>query len=77
MRNSFLAPAFAVLIAGAAYQHQKTESMAAALRASHLHRQVGTGKTAVVTGATSGIGQACALRLAEAGTNSMGVVEAT
>ena len=29
--------------------------------------QIGVGRTAVVTGATSGIGQGCALRLADAG----------
>lgn len=49
-----------------ASQGSKPDGMAAALRASS-QQAVFSGKTAVVLGATSGIGQGCAIRLAEAG----------
>ena len=54
-----------VALAYRAYDAAVVEPMAAALRAS----QVATfpGRTAVVVGATSGIGRGCAYRLAEAG----------
>jgi NAD(P)-dependent dehydrogenase (short-subunit alcohol dehydrogenase family) len=59
----------AVIVAGASFNHQQREArMAASLRAARLSLgSIGTGKTAVVTGATSGIGRACAKLLAESG----------
>ena len=62
------APALAIIVAGAAYQWQCQQNMTAALRAANIASGInGQGRTAVVTGATSGIGRACALRLAESG----------
>ena len=58
------------LYAGLSHQREseETAAMASALRAKHAAATVArAGRTAIVVGATSGIGEACALRLAEAG----------
>ena len=60
--------ALTVIVAGTAYQWQQQQRMTAVLRAAHAASGIlGHGRTAVVTGATSGIGRACAIRLAESG----------
>ena len=52
---------------GVSFLHARKEAeMAAALRARNLAKRF-PGRTAVVLGATSGIGEGCAIRLAEAG----------
>ncbi len=66
MKNLWLIPVTGfVSIALKHYSHQENVRMASLLRAKHTAKF--DGRTAVVVGATSGIGEGCALRLAEAG----------
>lgn len=51
----------------ATLRFRQDSNMAAAARARHVAVNLGAGRKAVVMGATSGIGEGCALRLAEAG----------